>query len=662
MRVLHPCWEKIAIVIFFLIVFPSFAFGEVPKVSFQANYLEWLKNPPLIMGKGGSSLKYKDIQLKADSIRLNLESLDLWAEGKVDLEMKGRRLKGKSLKYNLRTKEGEVISPEGREGSLFYNATQARLSPEVIELSEASFTTCDLSPPHYKIRAKTVKVIVGEEVIARNAVFYIGKYPSFWAPIIIRYLNRENKIMLPSPGYSDFAGWYLKTGYYFYSSPRLNGTIHLDWREKKGWAEGIDTSYKIRGGEGELRTYFIKEKDTQDERWRLKLTHKHCLSQFTSLKLSLDRVSDEDFLEDYFPEEEEDEEIPPSFLSIEHRKSDYNVEFLLEPEVNPFKYDESIQRLPQITLGFPAQKIKGTGLYLGRGAQAVNFEKGGEGLLRADSFLDLSYPFTVFGHLQVEPKAGYHLFWYKDREGGEGYRRIPYQELSTYFQVEGGNKERYTYSLRPTLAYYHSTEDKNEFIPPFDLEDYEKETEDIHPPNLIKLGIENKLYYKEKALSSGSLSIGYNLTEEKRGFSSLEGKFHLTPPLPFLNYVDLYFLYDYYDEEYKEIANNLDLKGKSWHLNIGVKKDVEEGIDDFVLQGEVNLGKKWKLSGYSCYDLVENEVSEESYSIWRDLHCWAAQLSYKRRPEREYSIMFYIKAFPEYWLKFYPGIFPYFGE
>jgi len=179
---------------------------------------------------------------------------------------------------------------------------------------------------------------------------------------------------------------------------------------------------------------------------------------------------------------------------------------------------------------------------------------------------------------------------------------------------------------------------------------------------LIKLGIENKLYYKEKALSSGSLSIGYNLTEEKRGFSSLEGKFHLTPPLPFLNYVDLYFLYDYYDEEYKEIANNLDLKGKSWHLNIGVKKDVEEGIDDFVLQGEVNLGKKWKLSGYSCYDLVENEVSEESYSIWRDLHCWAAQLSYKRRPEREYSIMFYIKAFPEYWLKFYPGIFPYFGE
>ncbi|MEA3485763.1 MAG: hypothetical protein U9R03_03540, partial [Candidatus Aerophobetes bacterium] len=609
------------------------------------------------------SLKYKNVQLKADNIRLNLESLDLWAEGKVDLQMSSRRVRGESLKYNLRTKKGEVQSPEGIEGPIFYKASQAYLSPRTIQLSRTSFTTCDLSPPHYKIKAREVKIILDDEVIARDAVFYIRKYPFFWTPILVRYLNKKNKIMLPSVGYSNFAGWYVKTGYYFYSSPRLEGAIHLDYREKKGWTEGIDTFYKIDGGEGEIKSYFIKEKDTGEERWRLKLMHHQGFSRSTSLKLNLNRVSDEYFLENYFPEE--DEEIPPSFLSLDYKKTDYNINFLLEPEVNPFNYEKTIQRLPQISLGFPAQKIKGTGLYLGKGVEAVNFEKGEKGLIRGDSFLDLSYPFTVFKCLQIEPTTGYHLFWYKDREGYEGYRRMPYQELSTYFQFGGGDEEKFTYSLTPGLTYYHSTEDKDVnglSFKPEELEDYEKKTEDIHPPDLIKLGIKNELYYKEKPFSSGNLSIGYDLTEEKRGFSSLEGRFHLTPPLPLLNYIDLYFLYDYYDEEYKEIANNLDLKGESWHLNIGVKKDLDEGVDESILQGEVNLGEKWRLSGYRCYDMVKNEVSKESYSIWRDLHCWAAQLFYQRKPETEYSIMFYIKAFPEYWLKFYPGVYPYFKE
>jgi len=659
MGFVRPLWLwKREMLLVFLAIFLCFSASRVcAQITFRADHLEWTGKPSFLTGWGGVSLEYKDVRLEADRIKINLKSLDLWAEGKVNLETKTRRVKGESLEYNLRSKKGEVSSLEGVEDSIFYKASKAYLSPDLIELSKASFTTCDLSSPHYRIKANSVRIIPDDEIVARNAVFYLGKYPFFWAPIIVRYLRQENKIMIPSIGYSDFAGWYAKTGYYFYSSSRLQGTLHLDYRERKGWAEGIDSSYEITGGEGEIRSYFIKEKDTKDERWRLKLTHECPLSRETSLKLSLNRVSDEDFLKDYFPEE--DEEIPPSFLSLNHRKTNYHVNFLLEPEINPFEYEKSIQRLPQITLGFPAQRIKKTGLYLGRGAQIVNFERGGEGLIRADCFLETFRPFTAFKYLQVEPKLGYHFFWYKDKGGEEGYRRIPYQELATSFRANGGNKEGYTYSLKPTLTYYHSAEEKDEFSSPFDLGDYERKTEDIHPPNLIKLGIENEFYHREKALSSGSLNIGYDLTEEKRGFSSLEGRFHLTPPISLLSYIDLYFLYDYPENRYKEITSSLDLKGKSWRLNAGLKKDVDEDVNDFILQGEVTLGEKWKLSGYRCYDLDEDEVSEERYSLWQDLHCWAAQLSYQKRPETEYSIKFYIKAFPEYWLKFYSEALPF---
>jgi len=104
------------------------------------------------------------------------------------------------------------------------------------------------------------------------------------------------------------------------------------------------------------------------------------------------------------------------------------------------------------------------------------------------------------------------------------------------------------------------------------------------------------------------------------------------------------------------------LKNKNWNLSLGVTKDIEEGRFDFAAQGRLTLGDKWRFSGYYRYDLENEEIGEERYSLWRDLHCLATQLSVKIYPEREYWIMFYIKAFPEAWIKFSAESFPQIGE
>jgi len=647
--------------IFFIITSScSFAFQkETLQAKFQANHLYWAQNPPSLEMSGEAKLIYENTEIRADNIKLNLENFDLVAEGKVDLQIGKNEAKGEKLKYNLKNRSGVIFYPRGREENVFYKAKKAYISPELIELLDASFTTCDLSPPHYQIKSNKIKLYTKKEIIAEKVTFYVGKIPLFWIPIFVRNFKKENKLIFPSIGYSDFAGWYMRSGYFFYASPKFQGTFHLDYREKKGWAEGIDTSYKLKRGEGELRTYFTKETDSKEKRWRLKLRYKHSFSKFASLRISLDRLSDKYFLEDYFPEEEEeDDEIPSSFISLNYRKSDYNINILFEPEINPFA-EGDIERVPQIKLSLPSQKIKGPDLNFKKGAEITNFKKRKDNIIRTESFLELSRSFTILKRLRLGTQAGYHLFWYNSEQEKKGYRRIPYQKLSLSYQIPGGRKENYTYLLEPYINYYHSTEDKNDFSLPFSLGDYEKKTEDIHPPNLIKLGAKSHLYYKKKSFFSGNLGIGYDLTKKEKKLSSLEGNLHFTPSLPLLDYINLYFLYDYYDKEYKKIISNIDLKGKNWHINAGIKRDIDEEENDFILQGGLNIGKKWRISGYNRYDLETKEILEENYSIWRDLHCWAARLSIKVKPEREYWAMFYIKAFPQIWVEFYPETAPY---
>ena len=287
---IFSCLSPGIMLIILFLALPCFAFSELPHVNLQADHLHWVKSPPSLIGWGKAALEYKDMQIKAENIELNLENLDVVAEGDVSLKMKMRQVKASSLRYNLESEEGVIFSPEGSEGPLFYRAEKVYLYPELVELEDASFTTCNLSHPHYNVKARQVKIYLEEEIIMRNVTFYLGNIPLYWTPFVIRRFKEENRILLPGIGYSQFAGWYLKTGYYFYASSDFHTTFHLDYMQKRGWADGLDVSYRLKRGRGNIQSYRVREKDTSGLRWRVKLQHYQALSDSVNLKLRLDRL------------------------------------------------------------------------------------------------------------------------------------------------------------------------------------------------------------------------------------------------------------------------------------------------------------------------------------------------------------------------------------
>jgi len=150
--------------------------------------------------------------------------------------------------------------------------------------------------------------------------------------------------------------------------------------------------------------------------------------------------------------------------------------------------------------------------------EITNFRKGEKSIIRADGFLDFSFPFTLLDKLlRIRPKLGYHFFhyWYEEEgEKLEAYRNIFYQELSLTSELEDhyGN---YTNIIRPSLSYYHSSEVKNDFELPFELKDYEKSTDKIHPENLINFNFTDYLYHGKSKVITGEVGASYDLTKPK---------------------------------------------------------------------------------------------------------------------------------------------------
>ena len=653
---------------FFFILSSSFASEGIPQINLQADHLEWSQATSSIVGWGNVSLEYEDILIKGGNIKVNLETSDVLAEGEVRIQLKERVVEGKNLKYNLKRKEGIIQFPRGKEDPFFYRAQEAYFSSETMELREVDFTTCSLSIPHYRINIGKASIHLGEEIVMKDISLYFKglPFPVFWVPYFAQYIRKENRVIFPVFGYNKFAGLYIQTGYYLYGSPSFQAKLHLDYRAKKGWACGIDVSYRLEKGEGELDSYLVREMYSEEERWAVRLRHQHTLSPSTYLKFRLERVSDEDFLPQYF-----DEERKTSYLYLGHEGAGYNMGILMEPAVN--LETDFIERLPQIKLDFEPQRVGESHLYSEKKVEITNFRKGEKSIIRADGFLDFSFPFTLLNKLfRIRPKLGYHLFhyWYEEEgEKLEAYRGISYQELSLASELEDhyGN---YTHIVRPSLSYYHSSEVKSEQLPSLEEllkseeygQDYEKRTSEIHPENLIKFNLTDYLYSGKRKVITGEIKTSCDLTKKEEKFSPLEGKFLLDPSLPLFDYFDFSFLYDPYEEKgkkWEKLETNLGLKDSSWSMKLGMRKYyVNELVQtDIITQGNFKLGEKWEISGYLRYNLEDKDIREEVYSLQRDLHCWAARLFLKEKPEREYWISFYIKAFPQHWVKYYsePG-------
>lgn len=658
-----PIWFLVIGASFFFVLSSSFAAEGIPQFKLQADHFEWSQETSSIVGWGNVSLEYEDISIKADNIKVNLETSDLLAEGEVRIQLKERVVEGKDLEYNLKRKEGMIQSPRGKEGSFFYRAKEAYLSSETIELREVNFTTCNLSPPHYSIRMGNASIRFKEEITMKNIAFYYKglPFPVFWVPYFVQYIRKENRVIFPVFGYSKFAGLSIQTGYNFYASPSFQTKFHLDYRTKKGWAQGIDVSYRLKIGGGELDSYFTREIGSTEGRWAVRLRHQYTFSPSTYLKLRLERVSDENFLTEYF-----NEEYKTSYLYIGHQGTGYNMGVLMEPAVNLEFETNFIERLPQIQLNFGSQRIGESRLYSEKKMEITNFRKEEKSIIRADGFLDFSFPFTLLDeYLRIRPKLGYHLFYYwyeKEGENLEAYRSIPYQELSLVSEIENqyGN---YTHIVRPSLSYYHSSEIKNDFELPFELksekyeQDYEKRTGEIHPQNLIKFNFANYLYSGKRRVMTGEIKTSCDLTKKEEKFSPLEGKFLLNPSLPLIEYFDFSFLYHFYEKKYKEVKVNLGLKSSSWNMKLGVERYIDgQASTDIITQGNFKVGEKWEISGYLRYNLEKKNIQEEVFSLQRDLHCWAVRLFLKEKPEREYWIGFYIKALPQHWIRYHPMI------
>ena len=372
---------------------------------------------------------------------------------------------------------GATPNPELFYPPFYITATEGRaIDRGHVVLKNAIVTTCPYDRysgkmPEFYMSAEELDVYDGEIVVATRARFYFNDVKVLGRPKYTLDLKREATNFDLLPGYSSRDGATLKMAYTWFPAEAFSTTTHVDFRSERGFGVGQDLEWADRVGKaeqdaalaaaprgrydpnyleprpewrGRLSGYFALDDkpyrsstqetreraeglDIDEERYRLRLSHYHTLTDKDSLFVEGNYWSDEEITRDFFSREYRVLPVPENRVSLVHNERNYSLGLELNNQFNTDDFS-NINRLPEVTFSSFQLPLGESGLYYDTFNSAGIYEAVFDDRLTAAGFQEfeserahtahtLSYPMKYNSWLNLIPRASYFGTWYGDTLG-----------------------------------------------------------------------------------------------------------------------------------------------------------------------------------------------------------------------------------------------------
>ncbi len=206
-------------------------------------------------------VKYEDFELKAGFIRVDFNHSEVFAEGIKDTAGKtiqkpvfvesGKSYRADNMRYNFETKKAKIYKVITKEGDGFLHGEEVKKTDDnTFYVKKAAYTTCSHEHPHYNIVTAKAKLVGGDKVVTRFAYLEILDVPT---PLMVPFGffpttdKRKSGIIIPSYGSSQYRGFFLRGGgYYWAINDYLDLTVLGDIYSQGGYGLNASSNYRKR--------------------------------------------------------------------------------------------------------------------------------------------------------------------------------------------------------------------------------------------------------------------------------------------------------------------------------------------------------------------------------------------------------------------------------
>jgi LPS-assembly protein len=667
-------------------------------------------------GTNGVLVRYGKAFLTADQVTVNHESGEVTADGQVRVQSEDQLWVGEHIRYNFKTRRMEAEQFRTGKAPVFAagEGLHGEYTNRVYIATNGIITTDDVAEPAVKVRAKYLKIIPRERVVARHATLYVAGVPVFYFPYFTRSLGPHSSNFTFVPGYRSSFGPFLLSSYTFFLNEELDGTAHVDYRERRGPAGGLDLNYHYgRWGEGTFKYYYLHDQNPAagggdptlpNNRQRVDFSYQADPATNLSFRARVRYQGDTNIVREFFEGEYRQNDQPSTYVEANKFWQNFSLDTYVQPRVNDFL--ETVERLPDVRLTGYRQELGASPVYY-ESESSVGYYRRLFPVTnappvqldfyaaRADTYHQLLLPETFFGWLNVTPRVGGRLTYYGTASGpgattdeltrgvfntGAEFSfkasRLWPGVQSGFFQADGLRhivepSANYVYVPRPNYAGTNELPQFDYELPslrllPINYPDYNS-IDSIDSQNVVRLGLHNKLQTKREGqmvnLVDWNVYTDWRIqpNAQQTTFADLYSDLTLKPR----SWLTLESMtrYNVEDGSWRMSVTTITLRPQktwSWTLGQVYLRDDFSGSPTALGPGEnvitssflFRLNENWGLRAYHYFDASSGTLREQDYAIYRDMRSWTAALTFILRNSPGVPQDFTVAV--TFWLKAFP--------
>ena len=206
-------------------------------------------------------IEYDGMELKANDIRVDFNQQTLSARpvsdtsgnptGRPFFKQGEDEYMADTIVFNYNTRKGIISGVITQQGDGFLHGSRVKkVSDSVMYLNGGQYTTCNYSHPHFAINFTHSKLITGDKIFTGPAYVTIEDIPT---PLVLPFAffpmshDRTSGILMPSYGWMNNRGYYLKDGgYYFAINDNIDLSLIGEIYTNLSWAAEAKSNYYVR--------------------------------------------------------------------------------------------------------------------------------------------------------------------------------------------------------------------------------------------------------------------------------------------------------------------------------------------------------------------------------------------------------------------------------
>ena len=207
---------------------------------------------------GEGNIDYESMNLKADRVEVDFDKQTLHAHGTSDTagDIVGRpyfkqddaEYHADTITFNYNSKKGIIQGVITQEGDGYLHGKKVKkVNDSVMYLSGGSYTTCNYAHPHFAINFTKSKLITGDKIVTGPAWLTVEDAPT---PVALPFAffpithNRASGVIIPSYGWMNYRGYYLKDGgYYWAINDNVDFALLGELYTNLSWAAEAKSNY-----------------------------------------------------------------------------------------------------------------------------------------------------------------------------------------------------------------------------------------------------------------------------------------------------------------------------------------------------------------------------------------------------------------------------------